>query len=105
MYLCVNVYVHECTCNQLKAGAHCLHSNMGYTDGKSESDILIEEGDIDEDFGQIQLMKVHVTNHAHIKLHVHLPISPHVHEHSLWAHGSVAHTLCTCMCNGDINTR
>ena len=45
MYMCVNVYVHECTCNQLKAAAHCLHSNMGYTDGKSESDVLIEEGD------------------------------------------------------------
>ena len=37
---------------------------MGYTDGKSESDVLIEEGDIDEDFGQIQVMKV--TNHAHM---------------------------------------
>ena len=49
-----NVHVCECvcTCNQLKAAAHCLHSNMGYTDGKSESDVLIEEGDIDEDFGQ-----------------------------------------------------
>ena len=97
----MNVYVHECTCNQLKAAAYCLHSNMGYTDGKSKSDVLIEEGDADEDFGQIQVMKV--TDHAHIKLHVHLSISPHVHEHLLWAHGSVAHTL--CMCNGDINTR
>ena len=68
------------------AGSHCLHSNMGYTDGKSESDVLIEEGDIDEDFGQIQVMKV--TDHAHIKLHVHLPISPHVLVHSLLACGS-----------------
>ena len=51
------------------AGSYCLHSNMGYTDGKSESDVLIEEGDIDEDFGQIQVMKVttmHTQNYRYL---------------------------------------
>ena len=58
---------------------------MGYTDGKSESDVLIEEGDIDEDFGQIQVMKV--TNHAHMY------IFPFVLVHSLLVCGSVPHAL------------
>ena len=35
---------------------------MGYTDGKSESDLLIEESDIEDDFGHVQVMKVQLTN-------------------------------------------
>lgn len=35
-----------------------LYSNMGYTDGKTESDLLIEESDIEDDFGHVQVMKV-----------------------------------------------
>lgn len=34
---------------------------MGYTDGKTEADLLIEECDLDEDYGQIQVMKVCTT--------------------------------------------
>ena len=59
MYVSMCMYMY-----MIVDGSYCLHSNMGYTDGKSESDVLIEEGDIDEDFGQIQVMKV--TNHAHM---------------------------------------
>ena len=81
---------------QLTAGDHCLHSNMGYTDGKSESDVLIEEGDIDEDFGQIQVMKV--TNHTLMYIFPFQLIYLTTTCAFILAHCSVPHTLCMYNC-------
>lgn len=48
-----------------------LNRHMGYTDGKTEADILIEECDTEEEYTHVQTMKVQYVLATHSSSVVH----------------------------------